>query len=117
MVQIRNVGSDSMKTMSAREAKNGFGLMINTACGAGADRKAQARCWSSRWKSMNGLACNLDARRGPRGRRKAANEAFAGVKMDQLLKDADRSLTDGHSVRFEYFKTQGEVAAADGILS
>lgn len=30
------------------------------------------------------------------------NEAFARVKIDQLLKDADWTLTDGHSVRFEY---------------
>ena len=31
-----------------------------------------------------------------------ANEAFARVKIDQLLKDADWRLTDGRSVRFEY---------------
>jgi type I restriction enzyme R subunit len=31
-----------------------------------------------------------------------ANEAFARVKIDQLLKDADWSLADGRSVRFEY---------------
>ncbi|WP_296713808.1 DEAD/DEAH box helicase family protein [Rhodoblastus sp.] len=30
------------------------------------------------------------------------NEAFARVKIDQLLKDADWRLTDGLSVRFEY---------------
>jgi type I restriction enzyme R subunit len=30
------------------------------------------------------------------------NEAFARVKIDQLLKDAAWRLTDGHSVRFEY---------------
>src|SRR5258707_10484538 len=30
------------------------------------------------------------------------NEAFARVKIDQLLKDAGWKLTDGHSVRFEY---------------
>jgi type I site-specific restriction endonuclease len=30
------------------------------------------------------------------------NEAFARVKIDQLLKDADWALTDGRSVRFEY---------------
>ena len=29
------------------------------------------------------------------------NEAFARVKIDQLLKDADWNLTDGRSVRFE----------------
>ncbi len=29
-----------------------------------------------------------------------ANEAFARVKIDQLLKDAGWSLTDGRSVRF-----------------
>jgi type I restriction enzyme R subunit len=28
-----------------------------------------------------------------------ANEAFAHVRIDQLLKDADWSLTDGRSVR------------------
>jgi type I restriction enzyme R subunit len=31
-----------------------------------------------------------------------ANEAFARVKIDQLLKDADWALSDGRSVRFEY---------------
>jgi type I restriction enzyme R subunit len=31
-----------------------------------------------------------------------ANEAFARVRIDQLLKDADWSLSDGRSVRFEY---------------
>lgn len=30
------------------------------------------------------------------------NEAFARVKVDQLLKDAGWQLVDGHSVRFEY---------------
>ena len=30
------------------------------------------------------------------------NEAFARVKIDQLLKDADWALTDGVSVHFEY---------------
>ena len=30
------------------------------------------------------------------------NEAFARVRIDQLLKDAGWNLTDGHSVRFEY---------------
>lgn len=30
------------------------------------------------------------------------NEAFARVKIDQLLKDAEWKLSDGHSVRFEY---------------
>jgi len=31
-----------------------------------------------------------------------ANEAFARVRMDQLLKDADWPLSDSRSVRFEY---------------
>ena len=31
-----------------------------------------------------------------------ANEAFARIKIDQLLKDAERRLTDGLSVRYEY---------------
>lgn len=31
-----------------------------------------------------------------------ANEAFAWVKVDQLLRDADWHLTDGRSVRYEY---------------
>src|SRR5689334_14459300 len=55
---------------------------------------------------MSDFPCNLDARirgkRGPRGRRKVANEAFARVRIDQLLKDADWPLSDGRSVRFEY---------------
>src|SRR5579883_2741398 len=65
-----------------------------------------ASWWLFRWKNINGFPCNLDARirgkRGPRGRRNVANEAFARIKIDQLLKDADWSLADGRSVRFEY---------------
>ncbi len=30
------------------------------------------------------------------------NEAFARVRIDQLLRDADWRLTDGRSVRYEY---------------
>jgi type I restriction enzyme, R subunit len=30
------------------------------------------------------------------------NEAFARVRIDQLLKDTEWKLTDGRSVRFEY---------------
>jgi type I restriction enzyme R subunit len=30
-----------------------------------------------------------------------ANKAFARIKIDQLLKDANWSLTDGRSVHFE----------------
>lgn len=41
-----------MKTLSAREAKDGFGLMIDTARSAGADRKAWA------W----GRHCHIDGR-------------------------------------------------------
>jgi type I restriction enzyme R subunit len=36
-----------------------------------------------------------------------ANEAFARVKIDQLLRDADWQLTDGRSVRFEYSLDDG----------
>ena len=35
------------------------------------------------------------------------NEAFARVKIDQLLRDADWRLTDGRSVRFEYVLDDG----------
>ncbi len=35
------------------------------------------------------------------------NEAFARVKIDQLLRDADWQLTDGRSVRFEYVLDDG----------
>jgi type I restriction enzyme R subunit len=43
-----------------------------------------------------------------------ANEAFARVKIDQLLKDADWRLTDGRSVRFEYPLDDG--GKADYVL-
>ncbi|HZR89960.1 MAG TPA: DEAD/DEAH box helicase family protein [Bradyrhizobium sp.] len=43
-----------------------------------------------------------------------ANEAFARVKIDQLLKDADWALTDGRSVRFEY--ALGDGGKADYVL-
>jgi len=42
------------------------------------------------------------AHSGSGGLLEVTNEAFARVKIDQLLKDADWKLTDGHSVRFEY---------------
>jgi len=35
------------------------------------------------------------------------NEAFARVKIDQLLRDAGWRLTDGRSVRFEYVLDDG----------
>jgi hypothetical protein len=38
---------------------------------------------------------------------KVSNEAFARVKIDQLLRDAGWRLTDGHSVRFEYVLDDG----------
>ena len=37
-----------------------------------------------------------------RGTEDVTNEAFARIKIDQLLKDTDWKLTDGRSVRFEY---------------
>lgn len=43
-----------------------------------------------------------------------ANEAFARVKIDQLLKDADWALSDRQSVRFEY--TLGDGGKADYAL-
>ncbi|MBU3888583.1 DEAD/DEAH box helicase family protein [Methylosinus sp. KRF6] len=42
------------------------------------------------------------------------NEAFARVKIDQLLKDAEWRLTDGRSVRFEYPLDDG--GKADYVL-
>jgi type I restriction enzyme R subunit len=42
------------------------------------------------------------------------NEAFARVKIDQLLKDADWALIDGRSVRFEYPLDDG--GKADYVL-
>jgi hypothetical protein len=39
--------------------------------------------------------------RGPRGRRKVADETHAHVKIDLVLEDADRSPSDGRSVRSE----------------
>ncbi|MCJ2042526.1 DEAD/DEAH box helicase family protein [Methylobacterium sp. J-059] len=43
-----------------------------------------------------------------------ANEAFARVKIDQLLRDADWRLTDGRSIRFEYPLDDG--GKADYVL-
>jgi hypothetical protein len=42
------------------------------------------------------------------------NEAFARIKIDQLLKDADWRLTDGLSVRYEYPLDDG--GRADYVL-
>lgn len=43
-----------------------------------------------------------------------ANEAFARIKIDQLLKDAEWHLTDGRSVRYEYPLDDG--GKADYVL-
>lgn len=43
-----------------------------------------------------------------------ANEAFARIKIDQLLKDAEWRLTDGQSVRYEYLLDDG--GKADYVL-
>ncbi len=43
-----------------------------------------------------------------------ANEAFARIKIDQLLKDAEWRLTDGRSVRYEYPLDDG--GKADYVL-
>ena len=43
-----------------------------------------------------------------------ANEAFARIKIDQLLKDAEWRLTDGLSVRYEYPLDDG--GKADYVL-
>jgi type I restriction enzyme R subunit len=42
------------------------------------------------------------------------NEAFARVKIDQLLKDTEWRLTDGISVRYEYHLDDG--GKADYVL-
>jgi type I restriction enzyme R subunit len=44
---------------------------------------------------------------GKEGAADVTNEAFARVKIDQLLRDADWRLTDGQSVRFEYALDDG----------
>jgi type I restriction enzyme R subunit len=44
---------------------------------------------------------------GGQGAPRVTNEAFARVKIDQLLRDADWRLTDGRSVRFEYVLDDG----------
>ena len=43
-----------------------------------------------------------------------ADEAFARVKIDQLLKDADWSLTDGRNVRSEC--ALDDDGSADSVL-
>jgi type I restriction enzyme R subunit len=45
--------------------------------------------------------------RAERGASHVTNEAFARVKIDQLLRDTDWRLTDGRSVRFEYVLDDG----------
>ncbi len=79
-----------MKTMSAREAKNGFGLMIDTARAEPVliEKHGAAWWWSSRWRNMNGCPCNLAARtrgkRGPRGRQKRPMKR-SRVKIDLVF--------------------------------
>jgi type I restriction enzyme R subunit len=66
----------------------------------------QAASWSSRWRNISVFPRDLSGRRrrrhGHGELQKLANEAFARVKIDRLLRDADWTLTDGRSVRFEY---------------
>jgi prevent-host-death family protein len=97
-----------MKTMSAREAKNGFGLMIDTARAEPVLIEKHGRgvvvvvsVEENVWLSVQS-GCADKGETGTEGRRKVANDAFARVKIDQLLKDAARTLTDGRCVRFEY---------------
>lgn len=97
-----------MKAMSAREAKNGFDLMIATACAEPVLIEKHGRGVVvvvlveeyERLSVQSGRTENGET--GIKGRRKVANETLAHIKIDQLLKDADWSLTDGRSVRFEY---------------
>ena len=51
---------------------------------------------------------------GDRGDTELTNEAFARIKIDQLLKDAAWRLTDGRSVRYEYPLDDG--GRADYVL-
>jgi len=53
-----------------------------------------------------------------------ANEAFARVYIDQLLRDADWKLTDGQSVRYEpldgvamFFDEQGKHGSQSSFAS
>lgn len=97
-----------METMSARDAKNALGLRIDTARaepvlnekhGRGVVMVMSVEEYEQR--SVRSEPTDKDTS-GTEGCRKVANEAFARVKIDQLLKDADWPLLDGRSVRFEY---------------
>ena len=51
---------------------------------------------------MGAFAYAVRATGGSGEKAEVTNEAFARVRIDQLLRDADWALTDGVSVRFEY---------------
>jgi prevent-host-death family protein len=94
------------KTMSAREVKNGFGLMIDTARAEPVLIEKHGRVVVvvsveeyERLSVQSGL--RIRGKRGPRGRRRVANGALARVTIDQLLKSADRTHADSRRVRFD----------------
>ena len=81
-----------MKTMSAREAKNGFGLMIDTARPEPVliEKHGHGMVVVVSVEEYERLSVQLDARirekRGPRGRPKVANEASVCVKLNHSLR-------------------------------
>ena len=96
-----------MKSISARGAKYGFGLMIDTARAEPVLIEKHGRVvvvvvpFEDYERPSVQSGHTYKRKTGPRGRRRVANEAFVRVKMDLVLKDADRSSMDGRSVRSE----------------
>ncbi|MGO7562842.1 hypothetical protein [Rhizobium leguminosarum] len=97
-----------MKTTAEREAKNGFGLMIDTARAKPVLIEEDGRgvvvvvsvqvC--ERLSVQSGRADQGET--GTKGGHcKVANEGFARVKIDQLLKSTDWSFSNGRSISFD----------------
>jgi prevent-host-death family protein len=83
-----------MKTMSAREAKNGFGLMIDTARAAPVLIEKHGRgvvvvMSVEEYERLRAPPAPRRMKDGPGRRRNVTNEALARIKINQLLKDAD----------------------------
>ncbi len=112
-----------MKTMSARDAKNAFGLMIGTACAGPVliGKHGHGVVVVVTAEEPERLTVQLDVREKTIAQiadqgadQKLKGESFARIKADQRLKDADWCLTDGPGMR--YNRRLREAGTADLAL-
>ncbi len=97
-----------MKTMSAREARNDFGLMIDTARAERVliEKHGRGVVVVIAVQEYEWLTVHPDAEERQIGRsqgdNEVTNEASTRIKIDRVLRDIEWRRTDGLSVRHEY---------------